>query len=281
MKDPYAVLGVARHATAEEIKRAFRRLAKRLHPDVNPGKRAVEQQFRELNNAYELLSDAVKRRRFDRGEIDAEGRERVASFSPGGARRERQATGDAFSIDELFQEFLHRGRRQGGRGSAKPAESAPQRLVLDFLEAARGGKRPVTLGDGRSVEVAVPPGIDTGQRLRLRDAQAGDAYLEVVVEPHPLFSRKDRDIHVEVPVGLAQAVLGGTITVPTIHGDVTVKVPRGSNSGSTLRLRGKGIVVAASEAGDQYVKLRVMLPDPPDAELTALVERWARVRGGV
>jgi DnaJ-class molecular chaperone len=127
---------------------------------------------------------------------------------------------------------------------------------------------------GRSVEVAVPAGIETGQQLRLRDARAGDVYLEVTIDPHPLFTRRDRDIHVEVAVSLAEAVLGGTVTVPTIHGDVAVKVPKGSNSGSTLRLRGKGIA-AADGSGDQYVRLRVVLPDPPDPELTALLERWA------
>ena len=280
MRDPYSVLGVARQATAEEIKRAFRRLAKRLHPDVNPGKRGVGQQFRELNSAYELLSDAVKRRRFDRGEIDGEGRERAFGSGPSSPRAERHGADGGFSIDEVLQEFLHRGRRTGARAGTKPAEPAAQRLLLTFLEAARGGKRNATLSDGRSVEVTIPAGIDTGQRLRLRDPQSGETFIEVAVEPHPQFIRKDRDIHVEVPVSLAQAVLGGTITVPTIHGDVTVKVPRGSNSGSLLRLRAKGIAVA-DEAGDQYVKLRVMLPDPPDPELTALVERWAKVRGGV
>ncbi len=183
-----------------------------------------------------------------------------------------------------FQEFLRRGRRTSGpQPRAKAGEASTLALRLDFLEAARGGKRQVTLA-GRSVEVAIPAGVETGQKLRLRDAQAGDVFMEVTVEPHPTFTRKDRDIHVEVAVGLVDAILGGSITVPTIHGPVTVKVPKGSNSGATLRLRGKGIAAGAA-VGDQYVKLRIVLPDPPDPELAQVLEHWAqrqrtKVRGG-
>ncbi|HUK58678.1 MAG TPA: DnaJ C-terminal domain-containing protein [Stellaceae bacterium] len=286
MRDPYAVLGLARDASDDDVKRAFRRLAKRLHPDVNPGNRAVETQFRELNAAYEILSDPAKRRRFDRGEIDAEGRERGFGFGGGArARAGRGAGFSDFSLDEVFQEFLRRGRRSaGGRGSGAKAELANQALRISFLEAALGAKRQVALADGRTIEVAIPPGIDSGQKLRLHDGLAGDIHLDVTVDPHPLFTRKDRDIQVELPVSLADAVLGATLTVATIHGDVAVKVPKGSNSGALLRLKGKGIA-AAGGAGDQYVRLRVMLPDPADPELTSFLERWAerrrqKVRGG-
>lgn len=274
MKNPYVVLGVARDASDEDLKRAYRRLAKRLHPDVNPGNHAIAQQFRELTAAYELLSDPAQRRRFDNGEIDADGRERGFSSRPPGTRAERRAAAEGFSLDEIFQELLGRGRRAG----AKAAEPAAQTLGLSFLEAARGGKRPVALADGRSVEVTIPPGIESGQKLRLRDAKASEVLLEIAVEPHPVFTRQGRDIHVELPVTLAEALLGATITVPTIHGAVALKVPRGSNSGSLLRLRGKGIA-AVDAAGDQYVKLTVVLPDPPDAELAAFVERWAQRHG--
>ena len=272
------VLGVERGATAEDIKRAFRRLAKKLHPDLNPGKRAVEQQFREANSAYELLSDPAKRKRFDRGEIDAEGRERGFNFGQSGARAAPGGGFTDFSLDEVFQEFLRRGRRTTGpQPRAKPAEASTLTVRLDFLEAALGGKRQVTLA-GRAVEVAIPAGIESGQKLRLRDAQAGEVFIEVTVEPHPTFTRKERDIHVEAPVGLVDAVLGGSITVPTIHGPVTVKVPKGSNSGATLRLKGKGIA-ATDTTGDQYVKLRIVLPDPPDPELAQFLERWAQRQG--
>src|SRR5579885_2587924 len=274
MKNPYVVLGVAKNASDEELKRAYRRLAKRLHPDVNPGNQAVEQQFRELNAAYELLSGPVLRRRFDTGEIDAEGRERGFSPRASSTRAERRTTTDSFSLDEIFQEFLGRGRRT----NAKPAESGPRPLKVGFLDAARGGKQTAVLADGRSIEVSVPAGIETGHKLRLRDAKAGEILLDVTVEPHPVFTRQGRDIHVELPVTLAEALLGSTVTVPTIHGAVALKVPRGSNSGALLRLRGKGIT-ASDGRGDQYVKLKVMLPDPPDAELVAFVERWAPRHG--
>jgi DnaJ-class molecular chaperone len=271
MRDPYIVLGVGRGASDEEIKRSYRRLAKRTHPDLNPGKRAVEQQFREINAAYEILSHPGKRQRFDRGEINAEGQER--GFTAGGGRRGREGVFSDFSIDEVFHEFLRRGRR--GKRAADPAATATQALRLGFLEAALGARRQVALADGRSVEVAIPAGIESGQTLRLRDPQAGETLLEIAIEPHPLFTRKERDIHAEAPVPLADSVLGGTITVATIHGDVTVKVPKGSNTGSTLRLRGKGIA-SGGASGDHYVKLKIVLPDPPDPELTAALDRWAQ-----
>ncbi|HXP29642.1 MAG TPA: DnaJ C-terminal domain-containing protein [Stellaceae bacterium] len=273
MSDPYAVLGVARGASAEEIKRAYRRLAKRLHPDLNPGKPAIEKQFKDVSAAYELLSDAKKRERFDRGEIDAAGNERMRGYR----FSDRHAAGDeGVSLDGIFAEFFGRSRRSAGaQPGASGGESPAPSLRLGFLEAALGGKRRVDLPDGRSLDVKIPAGIDSGQKLRLRGAGGRETFVAVEVEPHPLFTRKGRDIHLEVPVTLAEAVLGATITVPTIHGSVAVKVPRGSNSGALLRLKGKGIAGAGS-AGDHYAKLLVMLPDPPDPELAAFLERWIR-----
>ncbi len=286
MRDPYTVLGVPRGASDDEIKSAYRRLAKKLHPDVNPGKRAVEQQFKEVTAAYDFLSDPQKRHRYDRGEIGPDGAERMQGFRYGGGgsgagfnrggfggKAGQRTTGSASfgGIDDIIAEFLNRGARR----DAKSADSQmpAQRLKISFLEAARGGKHRVTLADGRALDVAIPAGIETGQRLRLKSAE-GDTYLEIEIEPHALFTRKAHDIHIEVPVTLVEAVLGATITVPTIHGAVAVKVPRGSNSGGTLRLKGKGIT-AGGVTGDQYVKLRVALPDPPDPELVRFLERWS------
>jgi DnaJ-class molecular chaperone len=285
MRDPYTVLGVARGAPEDEIKQAYRKLAKKLHPDLNPGKKAIETQFKEITAAYDFLSDAQKRARYDRGEIGPDGAEKMqfraggpfggsggftgGPFS-GGARAGRAgAAGGSFGggLDEIIAEFLGRGRKAG------PAEAAAQKLRLGFLEAARGGKHRVALSDGRAVEVTIPAGIEAGQKLRLKDPRAGEVFLEIEIEPHPLFTRKDRDIHVDIPVTLIEAVLGATITVPTIHGAVALKVPRGSNSGATLRLKGKGIA-SNGAAGDQLVKLRVTLPDPPDSELVKFLERW-------
>lgn len=274
MRDPYVVLGVARDASDDAIKKAYHRLAKKLHPDMNPGNRAKEQQFKEISAAYDLLSDPAKRARFDRGEIDAGGSER--GFHAQGARAYRR-TESSFSFDEIIAEILGRGRRE----SEERLGDVSQALRLSFIEAALGGKRRIVSADGRSVDIIVPAGIDSGQTLRLkgqgprgpRGLARGDLYLDIEVEPHPFFQRKEHDVHLELPVTLNEAVLGARITVPTIHGPVAVKVPRGSNSGATLRLKGKGIA-AAGKAGDQYVRLRVMLPDPPNAELTAFLERW-------
>ncbi|HEX6842264.1 MAG TPA: DnaJ C-terminal domain-containing protein [Stellaceae bacterium] len=280
MRDPYAVLGVARDASEDDIKKAYRRLAKKLHPDLSPGNRANEQQFKEVTAAYDLLSDTAKRARFDRGEINAAGDDKGAGFRADSARAYRRATsGGNFSFEEIIAELLGRGRDAGPAGRAADAEAGPvQTLRLGFVEAALGGKHRLRLASGREVEVTVPAGIDTGQTLRLRQGRlrgwaSEEILLEVAVEPHPHFRRMGNDIHIVLPVTLTEAVLGATVPVPTLRGSVAVKVPRGSNSGSTLRLKGRGIV-AAGKTGDQYVKLRVVLPDPPDPELTAFLERW-------
>ena len=288
MKDPYTVLGVSRTASAEELKKVYRRLAKKLHPDLNPGNKATEAQFKEVTAAYELLSDPEKRARFDRGEIDASGAERAPhGYTYRSSGGESQGAPEGFSVDDILSEILGRGFRGGGfrGGNFRQRGSDTQlRLRVPFLDAALGTKQRVTMPEGRTLDLAIPAGVESGQTLRLKGqgepgiggGSAGDAYIEIEVEPHQTFQRKGRDIHIELPVSLGEAVLGAKIDVPTIHGPVTVKVPRGSNTGSILRLRGKGIPAAQGNAvGDQYVKLRVVLPDPPDTELTEFIERWA------
>ena len=301
MRDPYTVLGVGRGASDDEIKRAYRKLAKKLHPDLNPGKKSIEAQFKEVTAAYDFLSDPSKRARYDRGEIGPDGAEKMrfrhaagadpfgganpfgsGAFGGGSAAarargRARPGSGAGASsgggfgagLDDIIAEFLGRGRK-----NAAVADPPAQKIKIGFLEAARGGKHRVTFSDGRNIDIAIPAAIEAGQKLRLKDAKAGEIYLEIEIEPHPLFTRKDKDIHVDVPVTLVEAVLGATITVPTIHGAVALKVPRGSNSGATLRLKGKGIT-ASGVSGDQLVKLRVTLPDPPDPELVKFLERWS------
>jgi DnaJ-class molecular chaperone len=284
MRDPYAVLGVARDASEDDIKKAYRRLAKKLHPDLSPGNRANEQQFKEVTAAYDLLSDAAKRARFDRGEVDGAGGDRgAAGFRTDGARAYRRAAGTGFSFEEIIAELLGRGRDAGPAGGAETESGPAQKLHLGFVEAALGGKRRITLAGGREVEITVPAGIATGQTLRLRQGRlrgwaSDEILLEVAVEPHPHFRRKGNDIHIELPVTVTEAVLGATVPVPTLRGSAAVKVPRGSNSGSTLRLKGRGIA-AEGKTGDQYVKLRIVLPDPPDPELTAFLERWGPAHG--
>jgi DnaJ-class molecular chaperone len=295
MKDPYQTLGVGRSASADEIKKAYRKLAKKLHPDLNPGNKKVEQEFKEVSAAYDLLSDADKRAKFDRGEIDASGAERPGrgfyrSYAESGQGAKYRGGENVFD-DDIFSDLFGGGfgarAGTGGRGGARMnirGADVSYSATADFIEAALGAKKRLTLTDGKTLDVTIPPGTEDGQTLRLKgqglpgmgSGPAGDAFIEVRVEPHPLFTRQGNDIHLELPVSLPEAVLGGAINVPTIDGTVSLKVPAGSNTGSVLRLRGKGVPRGKGERGDQYVKLRVALPDKPDKELTEFVERWAK-----
>ena len=290
--DPYKVLGVNKDASAGEIQKAYRRLAKKLHPDLNPGNKKAEEQFKEVSAAYALLSDPEKRARFDRGEIDASGQERpqqryYRDFADAGASRTYSSgAGFAdFADEDLFAEIF--GRR--GRANLRMRGSdVHYQLEVDFLDAINGAKRQITLPDGAALEVTIPPGTRDGQMLRLRGkgrpglggGPPGDALIEIAVRPHPLFIRKGDDIHVELPIPLDQAVLGGRVTVPTPTGPVTMMVPKWSNSGSVLRLKGKGVPRRGGVRGDELVTLKVMLPERPDPELEKLIAQWRAARSG-
>jgi DnaJ-class molecular chaperone len=295
MADPYKVLGVERSASDEEIKRAYRKLAKKLHPDLNPGNKKIESQFKETTAAYDFLSDAEKRRKYDRGEIDESGQPRAPRHSGnrswGGAQQQRRGRTYGFGLEDdadfsedLFSDFFGFGKDQRGSIKLKGADVSYQ-VRVPFLEAVLGTKQRLQLADGKTLEVQLPPGTDTGQTLRLKGqglpgrggAPAGDAFIEVTVEPHPIFSRDGNDILVELPITLYEAVLGANINVPTIDGKVSVKVPVGANSGTQLRLRGKGVQAGKGGArGDQYVRLVVMLPREADPELKAAIEKSAK-----
>lgn len=291
MKDPYQTLGVARGASADDIKKAYRKLAKKLHPDLNPGNKKIEQEFKEVSAAYDLLSDPEKRARFDRGEIDASGAERPGrgfyrSYAESGQGAKYRSADSSFAEDifsDLFGgAFGDRARSRGGARLNIRGADVSYATTASFLEAALGTKKRLILTDGKTLDITIPPGTEDGQTLRLKGqgmpgmgGPPGDAFIEVKVEPHPFFTREGNDIHLELPVTLPEAVLGASVTVPTIDGKVSLKIPPGSNTGKTLRLRGKGVRKGASR-GDQYVKLKVVLPDTPDAELTEFVERWGR-----
>jgi DnaJ-class molecular chaperone len=295
MIDPYKVLGVNRNASDEEIKRAYRKLAKKLHPDLNPGDKKVEAQFKETTAAYDFLSDPDKRRKYDRGEIDESGQPRGFRNAgrPSGGTQYRRSRGFGFGVEDdadfsedLFSDFFGFGKDARDTVKLKGADVSYQ-VRVPFLEAVLGAKQRLQLADGKNLEVQLPPGTDSGQTLRLKGqglpgrggAPAGDAFVEVTVEPHPIFSREGNDILVEVPITLYEAVLGATINVPTIDGRVSLKVPAGSNSGSQLRLRSKGVQAGKSGVrGDQYVRLVVMLPKEVDADLEAAIERSAKSR---
>lgn len=257
MRDPYQVLGLTRSASAEEIKQAYRKLAKQYHPDLNPGRPDIEQRFKDVSGAYNLLSDTEKRGRFDRGEIDANGNERPLHRAySGGGRSAGAGAGDfgGFDAEDLFSDLFGAGRRRGGAGAGagfkQRGTDIAYSVTVPFTEAALGTKRRINLSTGKSIDVAILPGTEDQQKLRLKGqgiagmggAPAGDAIVEVHVEQHPFFVRKESDIHLELPISLPEAVLGATIKVPTLGGQVAVKVPRGSNTGGTLRLKGKGIL---------------------------------------
>jgi DnaJ-class molecular chaperone len=303
IRDPYEVLGVPRSASADDIKAAYRKLAKQYHPDLNPGKK-TEAQFKDVSVAYDLLSDADKRKRFDRGEIDAGGNERPRGFGFGGMRgrgaRGEHAQGsgggggfagrgfggrtsstyDDFDPYELFADLFGSDPRSGKRGRGADDNYS---LAVDFVTATAGGLKRIDLPSGRTLDVTIPPGTTDGQTLRLKGqgqpgaagAGAGDAYIEIKVLPHPYFTREGQDIRVDVPVTLKEAVLGGKITVPTIDGPVTLTVPKGANTGTTLRLKAKGVASKGKPRGDQYVRLQVMLPDHPDAALEQFASGWS------
>lgn len=293
MSDLYKTLGVSRDAGADDIKRAYRKLAKELHPDLNPGDKTIELRFKEINHAYSLLSDPEKRKRYDAGEIDDSGQERpqrgfYRSYADAGMGGKYQGF-DAEAAEDIFSDLFGgfgRSRRAGaGRTPRQRGADVSYSVHIDFLEAANGARKRIQLADGKTVDVTVPPGTRDGQTLRLKGqglpglggAGAGDAYVEVQIAPHRFFTRKDNDIHLELPVSLQEAVLGATISVPTIEGPVSMKVPAGANNGTTLRLKGRGTLDQKSgERGDQYVKLRVVLPDKPDEELQRFVEGWAK-----
>jgi DnaJ-class molecular chaperone len=283
--DPYQTLGVDQSASQDDIQKAYRRLAKKLHPDLNPGNKQAEEQFKEVTAAYDLLGDAEKRAKFDRGEIDASGAERPAHHyyrdfseraSPYASDAGYHDFGDAEDI--LSQMFGRGGRaRASMRGS-----DIRYRLELDFLEALNGGERQVVLPDGAALDVKIPAGTREGQVLRLRgkgrpglgDGPPGDALVEIEVRPHRVFTRKGDDIHLDLAISLREAVLGGEVIVPTPTGKVMMKVPKWTNTNAVLRLKGKGARRLDGSSGDEFVTLKIMLPEKPDPELENFVADW-------
>ncbi len=295
MSDPYKILDVSKTASAAEIKSAYRKLAKKLHPDLNPGRKDVEQKFKEVTAAYDLLSDADKRARYDRGEIDAQGQDRgFSGFSGGGRGRthgQAGTGGDPFAgfggIDDILAEFMGGGRpRRGGENRANAGmgrargSDVTYTASIPFVAACLGGKQRLTLTNDKMVDVTIPAGVEEDHKLRLKGqglpgmggAAAGDAIVTLHIEPHAQFTRKDRDVFLDLPINLSEAVLGGAVTVPTLDGQVSMKIPKGA--GTTLRLKGKG--VGGTPQGDLLVKPRILLPDPLPQDLVDLMEEWAK-----
>jgi DnaJ-class molecular chaperone len=311
MRDPYDVLGVSKTASAAEIKSAFRKQAKKLHPDANKHDPKAATRFAELNAAYEILGEADKRKAFDRGEIDAEGKPRFQGFEGfggprGGSGREGnfetfswgtdgfhrsggRAGGAGFGFEDLLKEaFGARGRRGGfqfeegdvaggGRDHGRDIEAA---LTITLPEAAKGVEKRVLLPTGKEVDVKIPAGLADGQQIRLKGqghagpgGRAGDLLIAVSVAPHPLFKRDGADLRLELPVTLYEAVLGGKVRVPTLDGAVELAIPAATNSGRTFRLKGKGFP-GKGGAGDLLATVRIMLPEGGDHDLETLMKKW-------
>jgi DnaJ-class molecular chaperone len=293
MTDPYKTLGVDRAASDADIRKAFKALTRKHHPDLHPGDAAAAERFSEISTAYDLLKDPETRARFDAGEIGASGVERpqqryYRDFADAGAAGGHAAR-DGFASDEDLEEFLSRAFGARGRSAGGGAGGASFRargqdvsyaMPVDFLIAAAGGAREIRLPDGKGLKVRIPAGAHDRQMLRLKGqgmpgfggGPPGDAYVELHVEPHAFFRRKDENIHLDVPVTLREAVLGGRIEVPTIDGPARVTVPPGSNTGTTLRLRGKGVLDPKSgERGHQFITLSVVLPRAGDPELATFL----------
>lgn len=287
MRNPYEVLGVPSSASAAEIQKAYRKLAKKLHPDLNPGDKAAEEKFKEVAGAYDLLGDAGKRKRFDSGEIDATGAERpqqhfyrdFAGADDGQPYTNNAGFGDFMDEDDAFAELLRRSQRAR---ADRRGEDLHCQLAINLVDSIVGTNKRIVLPDGGALDVKIPPGLVDGQVIRLKGKGApgagkggpGDALIEVEVLPDRRFTRDGDNISLELPISLSEAVLGGRVRVPTPTGDVTMSVPKGSNTGTTLRLRGKGAPRRGGGSGDELVTLKIVLPKTSDPELEAFVSGW-------
>jgi DnaJ-class molecular chaperone len=309
MNDPYKVLGVAKTASEADIKKAFRNLAKKHHPDTHPGDEKAKQRFQEISAAYDVVGDKDKRAKFDAGEIDASGNPRGFdpraygqqargnpfgggsggdrdfhfSWGQGGGGGEEQG---GFSAEDIFAEILG-GRRGGGGGRPRgPArgEDFPVAVTVSFAEAIQGGTRRILLQNGEQIDVKIPAGLREGQQIRVKGrggagrngGPPGDVLIQTQIAPHPFINRDGNDLRMDLPVTLKEAVLGGKVPVPALGGAINLSVPPGSNTGAVLRLKGKGVPASGDRggAGDLYVRLVVSLPEKEDAALKAFVEGW-------
>ncbi len=299
-QDPYSELGVSRGASQEEIRKSFRKLAKALHPDQNPGDPKAEERFKRVSAAFDIVGDPAKRKKYDRGELDADGRETHPGFRPGGPGGGspfgaggpfqggfRGGDADGVNFDDILGEMFGRGGGAGAaaggrtRGFAAKGPDVRARLEIDLEDAIKGATRRITFGDGKSLDVTIPKGASEGQVLRLRgQGQAGrgggapgDALIELAIRPHPLYRREGADLHMDLPIALPDAVLGAKVDAPTPDGAVSLTVPKGANSGATLRLRGRGGVDPdGGRRGDLFARLMIVLPEPPGPELEHFAE---------
>ncbi|WP_300529541.1 DnaJ C-terminal domain-containing protein [Maricaulis sp.] len=303
MEDPYKTLGVSKSASQDEIRKAYRKLAKALHPDANPGDKAAEEKFKQVSAAFNLLSDADKRADYDAAARAGFGSQYQPGMGAGmggagmGGQRgpfnfRQTRTGGSRGFEDLGDIFsdLFTGASGGAGAAQQPprskGEDVRQTLRLDFMQAAQGGKHRVVVPGGRSVDIAVPAGASQGQVLRLRGqghpsrmgGQPGDVLVEIDVAEHKFFSRDGQDVRLDLPISLKEAALGAKVRVPTIDGMVEVRVPAGASSGGLLRLRGKGFAGSGGKRGDQIIRLMVALPERDEA-LQEFLQTWSPPSG--
>ena len=287
MADPYSILGVARGATETDIKKAYRKLAKELHPDKNKDNPKATERFSQVTAAYDLLSDKDKRARFDRGEIDGDGNPAAPFGYGGGGPGAGRAGAGGFDFQSGGSDFgdifegLFGGRRagMGGMGSGNPFSGRQQakganiayRLAVPFEDAAASRPQRITLGDGKTIDLKLPAGVESGTQMRLSGkgepgpGGAGDALVTIEINAHSFYKRDGDSVRLDLPVTLAEAVLGASVKVPTVDGPVMLTVPPGTSSGRVLRLRGKGFTGKSGIRGDQLVTLMVEVPASDDA----------------
>ena len=290
-KTLYEILGISKNASLEEIKKAYRNLARKLHPDLNPNDKNAEDKFKEISLAYDILSDIKSRKRYDSGEIDEMGREKAKGFNwrKDDFHKENPQDfsdifgnqKDDFDFFDFFKSSNARTKKTSSRTAKVKGADISYSLKITFLEAVLGTNKRVSLTNGKKLDINIPQGTQNGQVLRLKGQgmpgfgglKNGDALVEILVEEHSFFEMKGNNIHIDVPVTIKEAELGAKITVPTITGKVAVTVPPKSNTDTILRIKGKGIN-AGNNVGDQLIRLKVVLPEGKDAAFEKFVKDW-------